>query len=119
MNDNFVKMDIPLGDDLTPAINKAHALAQQGTPVEFRFNDITVRVSEETNLDCLWRDYFTADLLGWSTIGPDPQEEYSDALKREIELATAQQELQYAESNLRNAEKRVALARNVLAALGD
>jgi hypothetical protein len=118
MNDNFVKMDILFSDDLTDAINKAHDLAQKGTPVEFRFNDITVRVSEETNLDWLRRDYFTADLLDWPIIGPDPQEEYTDELKHEIEVKRAQVELRSAEKQLQFAKESVALARQRLAALG-
>jgi hypothetical protein len=117
MTDNFVEMEI-LYDDIRTTIERAHGFAQGGRPVEFRFNDIMVRVSEETNLDWLLRDYYTARTLGWSTIGPAPQEEYDDQLKRELEVKRAQLALQGAEKQLQFAQESVALARQRLATLG-
>ena len=97
MTDNFVKMEPSYWGTIQTAMAEAQDSARKGTPVEFDFNRITVRVSHQTNLEWLLRDYHTAFLLDWSIIGPDPQEEYTDALKMQISEARADQEQQRAE----------------------
>ena len=53
--------------------------------VEFDFNDIKCLVSENTNLELLYRDYLNAHTMEWKTIGPDCLPEYTLEIYQELE----------------------------------
>lgn len=76
------------GECIDAVMKKAQSMSKQvGNTVEFDFNSITVLVDDHTNLDHLYRDFNTAFLTGWKTIGPQCMPEYTESILKEIESA--------------------------------
>lgn len=87
-----------LGERVDGVMKKAQALSKEvGNIVEFDFNGITIIVDENTNIDHLLRDYNTAWITGWKTIGHVCAVEYSETVLKEIEIATEASEKKQAE----------------------
>jgi hypothetical protein len=81
------------GDDIDNALTKAHNLARsKKETVEFTFNSVKIRVSVDSRLPLLRRDYSTAILLDWPTVGPDSQEQYPEDLEQQIQDALSELE---------------------------
>lgn len=94
--ENFI-LEVHAGDNFTETSKVAQKIsnARSGQNVEFVFNCITCVVSRETNLELLQRDYNNADIMEWTTVGPDCIEIYSPELQAEIaEKERAQEEEQ-------------------------
>ena len=95
MSQTFFQMD-PLsysGDNIDETLIRAHNLAgSRKETVEFTFNQVTIRVSHDSRLPLLRRDYSTAILLDWPTVGPDSQERYPEELEQEIKDALSELE---------------------------
>lgn len=95
MSQTFFQMD-PLsysGDNIDETLIRAHNLAgSKKETVEFTFNQVTIRVSHDSRLPLLRRDYSTAILLDWPTVGPDSQERYPEELEQEIKDALSELE---------------------------
>lgn len=79
-------MDVPIGTDFQEAAKIAKSVAVKGIVVCFKFNEILCFVDDSTVLYWLYRDYENANIMGWSTIGPKCEMQYSPDL--EIELYT-------------------------------
>ncbi|MPR36644.1 hypothetical protein [Salmonirosea aquatica] len=85
---NYTTMEVFAGTSFEKAAAKAKGLAAQtnGT-VEFRFNGVTVRVLDDTDLDHLHRDYNNQSYLGWKIVGPRPMPAYPPSLQRKLDKA--------------------------------
>lgn len=77
---------------------KAIELAPQ--LVQFDFNGITCIVSDETNLDLLWRDYANAHLMEWKEVGHVCLDTYPDDVQIELSSRKKLQELRQQEMHV-------------------
>lgn len=76
------------GESVDGVMKKAQDISKKiNQIVEFEFNGITILVDENTNLDHLLRDYNTAWITGWKTIGNVCAVEYSESVLNEIKTA--------------------------------
>ena len=84
------------GDNFDNVKKKAKELAKKNNKlVEFDFNGVKCIVSNETNLDALYRDYTKANLMEWKVIGPNCVKEYSKEVQDELDRRTAESEEKY------------------------
>lgn len=97
-----MKLKTYAGDSFDEISKKAKEVATKSKiSVEFEFNGINCIVSESTILDCFYRDYSNAHLMGWGTVGPVCDLQYSP--DTEIELYT--RKLERAKENKRMYEE--------------
>ena len=80
-----IKLNTGAGDNFTNVAKEAKRLAtSEKKLVEFDFNGILCVVSNETNLNYLYRDYCNAHIMSWNTIGHDCVNEYSEETEQEL-----------------------------------
>lgn len=73
------------GSDIHKVTEDAKKIAtDEGTVVEFEFNEVTCLVTKDTNTDHLYRDYVNAHLMGWKVIGLNYLPEYSEETSAEL-----------------------------------
>jgi hypothetical protein len=89
---NKITLKTGCGDTYSEVAEKAKQIARETLTTEFEFNGVTNLVTKNTNLDWLWRDYCNAWLMGWTTVGPDCVENYSDEVQKEYDTKKAAQE---------------------------
>lgn len=81
------------GEHVEGVMKKAQDISKQVNEiVEFEFNEIAILVDKYTNLDHLYRDYNTAWITKWKTIGPHCMPEYTESILQEIKLAEEAQD---------------------------
>lgn len=86
---NYKLKNTFIGEHVSGVMEKAQVISKELKQiVEFDFNGITILVDENTNIDHLLRDYNTAWITGWKTIGNVCYEEYSESVLEEIKIAT-------------------------------
>ena len=64
--------------------------------VRFWFTGVDVRITKDTDLETLQRDFEVAQLLGWRRIGPNTEDEYSEDIQRQITAAMKQRDAENA-----------------------
>jgi hypothetical protein len=108
------KMRTGAGDYFAHVAERAKQLAEEkNLVVEFDFNGITCLVDKNSNLELLNRDYGNAHRMGWFTIGPDFQENYSSEVQAELDRKTKEFEEMQAQQEREN-EKKEKTKREVL-----
>ena len=85
-----IKVTAKFGASLKPFSECARQMAKEhGVIVECDFNDVTVRVSANTNIGLLMRDFYNASSLGVTVIGPDCVAVISEEDRQKLEAAEA------------------------------
>jgi hypothetical protein len=85
-----IKLESSLGSSIDTFSKKVKEQAvNENVIIEFDFNGILCRVSKNTNIDYLLRDYGNAHLMKWKTISG--LTEYSEELKSEIKTKQEEQ----------------------------
>lgn len=90
---NKITLKTGCGDSYSEVAKKAKEVARETLTTEFEYNGITNLVTKNTNLDWLWRDYSNAWLMGWTTVGPDCVEKYSEEVQKEYDIKKAAKEV--------------------------
>lgn len=73
-----------LGSTFSKCVEHAQSLATKDTDVSFEFNGINVVISRGTDPALIYRDYVNSHLMGWKTIGPDCDYQYSSKILFEM-----------------------------------
>lgn len=81
------------GEHVEGVMKKAQDISKQVNEiVEIKFNGITILVDKDTNIEHLYRDYHTAWITGWKTIGSKCMPEYTESVLEEIKIAQEAQD---------------------------
>ena len=89
----IIKLETFGGNNINTVTKEAKEQSiKENAIVEFDFNGILCRVSEQTNIDLLLRDYGNSFLMGWKTIGTVCVDEYSSELLAEMKIKREEQE---------------------------
>lgn len=84
------KLTTGAGDNFSTVSQKALSIAtERQLLAEFEFNGIICIVSQNTNLDWLFRDYRNAWTMGWKEVGPDCVENYPAKIQKELQKKEA------------------------------
>lgn len=70
---------------------------QEGALLSFDFNGVTCQITEDTDLELLWRDYEYALKLSWPVIGPNCPKEWPARITEAIVKKDAENEARQAE----------------------
>lgn len=83
------KLNTMAGNTFERVAANAKQIAQEkGVTVEFDFNGVCCLVTEDTNLEWLYRDYSNSWTMEWKTVGPDCVETYSKEVQKDFEERT-------------------------------
>jgi len=83
---NVIELETRPGDVFSAVALKAKQISTvENKVVQFDFNGCICRVSRDTNLDWLYRDFKNHSALGWKTIGENCVSEYSNEIKDVLE----------------------------------
>lgn len=81
-----ITLETYAGNSIGVVAKDSQRMAQkESAMVNFNFNGINVIVAPDTDIENLLRDYSTAWIMDWKSIGPYPHVEYPAYLKAEID----------------------------------